>query len=79
MAYFWIEKHDNGDIRLKVMTQEECEDLVNERVRNKEIPVYITHHLPKYLNDLKEKRVMIIKGDTIHPKPVTEVTYYEVH
>jgi hypothetical protein len=78
MAYFWIEKYDNGDIRLKIMTQEECESVVNERVRAKKTPPYLTSSLPKYLNDLKEGRVILIKGDTITPKPVTEVTYYEV-
>lgn len=78
MAYFWIEKHDNGDIRLKVMTQEECESLVNERVLAKKIPPYLTHSFPKYLNDLGDGRVIIIRGDSVMPTPVTEVTYYEV-
>jgi len=78
MAYFWIEKYNNGDIRLKIMTQEECESVVNERVRAKKTPPYLTTSFPKYLNDLKEGRVILIKGDTIVPKPVTEVTYYEI-
>jgi len=78
MAYFWIEKYDNGDIRLKIMTQEECELLANERVRAGKTPPYLTTSFPKCLNDMKEGRVILIKGDTIVPKPITEVTYYEI-
>jgi hypothetical protein len=77
-TYLWIEKYDNGNIRFKMMSHKECEEEVNERARNKKIPVYITNSFPKYLNDLKEGRVIIISGDPIHPMPVQEVMRYEV-
>jgi hypothetical protein len=60
------------------MSHKECEEEVNARALNKEIPVYITHGLPKYLNDLKEGRVLLIYGGPIHPMPVQEVMRYEV-
>ncbi|MCK5292945.1 MAG: hypothetical protein KAR39_13120 [Thermoplasmata archaeon] len=77
-TYYWIEKYDNGDIRLKLMSHKECEEEVNERARIKKIPVYITHGLPKYLNEMKEGRVIIISGDSIHPVPIQEVMSYAV-
>jgi len=77
-TYFWIEKYDNGDVSLKLMSHKECEEEVNERALNKEIPVYITHGLPKYLNDLKKGRVLLIGGDLLHPMPIQEVMRYEV-
>lgn len=77
-TYYWIEKNDRGDIRLQLMSHKECEEEVNERARLKKVPVYITHGLPKYLNDLKEGRVILISGDPIHPVPIQEVMRYEV-
>jgi len=77
-TYFWIEKHDDGSIKFQLMSHKECEEEVNARVCDKKIPPYITHAFPKYLNDLKSGRVIIIRGTAIMPEPVQKVMKYEV-
>ena len=77
-TYFWIEKHADGSISFRLLSHGECESLVNERVRAKKVPPYLSTDFPKYLNDMRVGHVILIKGDTILPKPMMEVTHYEV-
>jgi hypothetical protein len=77
-TYFWIEKCDNGDIRFRVYSHDECETEVNRRVQEKKTPPYVTNSFPKYLNDLGAGRVIIICGYALHPKPIQKVMRYEI-
>ncbi len=77
-TYFWIEKYNDGSVRLRLMSHEECEAAVNRRVDTDEIPVYLTQSFPKYFNDMKDGSVMIIRGSIVCPKPVQEVIRYEI-
>ena len=77
-TYFWIEKYADGSISFRLLSHGECESLVNERVRAKKVPPYLSTNFPKYLNDMRVGHVIIIGGNPIHPVPIQEVMRYEV-
>ena len=81
MTYFWIEKRGES-VRLKVMSHEEVEEEINHRAvyhpGEYQYKKPTGEGMPKWLNQMPRKHVMIIKGEIVEPTEVKTVSHYEI-
>jgi len=75
-TYYVITQTEDGEISLDDLTSEQLKGRLNENYYG---DVVFTTKLPAgYLNDDLGNKMIIIKGNTITPKPVQKVVSYEI-